>query len=84
VLEDGAVDPAPRTTRFRVWFQRGVSPATLDSKVWAGVKLAQTPRAFGVDAVDVTVVGNGSNLRRLLIERPDVFAALLELRPEDE
>ncbi len=56
-------------TRFRVWFQPSVNPTKLDPAVWAD---------------DVTVAGTGSDLRRLVLERQDVFAALMELRPEDE
>jgi hypothetical protein len=73
-----------RTTRFRVWFQRSVSPTDLERAVWTGVSLVQRPRISGFDAVDVTVVGDGSELRKLVGERQDVFAALLELRPGDE
>jgi hypothetical protein len=44
----------------------------------------QRPKSSGFDAVDVTVVGDGSELRKLVAERRDLFAALLELRPGDE
>ena len=73
-----------RTTRFRIWFQRDVKPTELAPAVWTGVKLMEKPTAFGIDALNVTVAGDGSDLRRLVVERQDVFAALLELRPEDE
>ena len=71
-------------TRFRVWFQPSVNPTKLDPAVWADVKLVHNPVAFGIDAADVTVAGTGRDLRRLVLERQDVFAALMELRPEDE
>ena len=73
-----------RTTRFRVWFQPSVKPTELDRAVWSDVKIVQKRAEFGFDALDVTVQGDGSNLRRLVVERQDVFAALLELRPGDE
>jgi len=79
-----AVDHPVRMTRFRVSFQPEVNTAELGSAVWNRVRLAQRPLAFGIDAVDVTVVGNGGDLRRLLSERRDIFAALMELRPEDK
>ena len=73
-----------RMTRFRVWFQPEVNTAKPDLAVWNGVRLAQRPLAIGIDAVDVTVVGNGGDLRRLLSERRDIFAALMELRPDNK
>ena len=48
------------------------------------MRLAQRPLPFGIDAVDVTVVGNGGDLRRLVAERRDIFAALMELRPDNK
>jgi hypothetical protein len=72
-----------RTTRFRVWFQPSVNPTELDPAVWSDVKVVQKPTAFGFDAIDVTLRGDGSDLRRLVVERQDVFAALLELGPGD-
>jgi len=76
------VDHPVRMTRFRVWFQPEVNTAELGSAVWNRVRLAQRPLAFGIDAVDVTVVGNGGDLRRLLSERRDSFAALIAAQPE--
>jgi hypothetical protein len=73
-----------RTARFRVWFQPSVNPTELDPAVWSDLKVVQTPRASGFDALDVTVQGDGRDLRRLVVERQDVFAALLELRPGDD
>jgi hypothetical protein len=83
-LGGAAVDHPVSVTRFRVWFQPEVDTAELGSVVWNGVRLAQRPLPFGIDAVDVTVVGNGGDLRRLVSERRDIFAALMELRPEDK
>ena len=71
-------------TRFRVWFQPEVNTAELASAFWNGVRLAQRPLPFRIDAVDVTVVGNGGDLRRLVAERRDIFAALMELRPDNK
>jgi hypothetical protein len=73
-----------QTTRFRVWFQPSVNPTGLDRAVWSDVKLVQKPKVYGFDAVNVIVQGDGSDLRKLVVERQDVFAALLELRPGDE
>ena len=42
------------------------------------------PKVFGLDAVDVMLEGDGSDLRKLVHERLDVFAALLELKAGDE
>ena len=72
------------TTRFRVWLQRGVDAAHLAPAVWVGINLVKPPKPFGIDAVDFTVVGDGSDLRRLIGERQDVFAALLQLERDDQ
>jgi hypothetical protein len=32
--------------------------------------------------VDVTVDGDGSDLRRLIADRPDIFAAYLQFKPQ--
>ena len=72
------------TTRFRVWFQPSVKPTELDPAVWSAVKVVRKRAEFGFDALDVTGRGDGRDLRRLVVERQDVFAALLELRPGDE
>lgn len=73
-----------RTTRFRVWFQPSVNPTEVDPAVWNDLKLVQKPTVFGFDALNVTMQGDGNILRRLVVERQDVFAALIELRPGDE
>jgi hypothetical protein len=58
-----------RTTRFRVWFQQSVSPTDLEPGVWTGVSLVQRPKSSEFDAVDVTMVGDGSELRKIAAER---------------
>jgi hypothetical protein len=56
----------------------------LTPAVWGEVKLVRRPESYGHDAVDVAIRGDGTDLRKLVAERLDVFAALLELRPGDE
>ena len=58
-----------RTTRIKVWSQRSVSPTDLEPGVWTGVSLVQRPKSSEFDAVDVTVVGYGSELRKMAAER---------------
>jgi hypothetical protein len=59
-------------------------PVAVVQTAVCGVRLEQRPLPFGIDAVDVTVVGNGGDLRRLVAERRDIFAALMELRPDNK
>lgn len=64
------------TTRFRVWLQDPkISP------VWTGVKLVDLPEQVGAVCL-VTVEGAGYDLRRLIAERQDIFAAYLQMKPE--
>lgn len=67
-----------QTTRFRVWLCSSVQP------VWTSVKLVGLPEYIDADAVDVTVKGNGSDLRRLIADRKDIFAAYLQFEPEEQ
>jgi hypothetical protein len=67
-----------QTTRFRVWLQ--------DAKVipvWTGIKLVGPLKSVVPGSVDVTVAGDGSDLKRLIAERQDIFAAYLEMRAEE-
>ncbi len=50
------------TTRFRVWLKSGVR---LD---WTGVKLARSPEYIAANVVDVTVEGDGSDLKIFINE----------------
>jgi hypothetical protein len=65
------------TTKFRVWLQDpNITP------VWTGVKLVDAPQYVNADCIEVTVEGNGSDLRRLIAKRRDIFAAYLQMKPE--
>jgi hypothetical protein len=65
------------TTRFRVWLQDPrIAP------VWTGVKLVDAAQYVNAGCIEVTVEGNGSNLRRLIAKRRDIFAAYLQMEPE--
>jgi len=65
------------TTKFRVWLQdRKIPP------VWTGVKLVDLPEYVGAGWLDVTVEGDGYNLKRLIAQRGDIFAAYLQMKPE--
>jgi hypothetical protein len=65
------------TTRFRVWLQDPKIPP-----VWSGVKLVDAPQYVNAGCLDVTVEGNGHDLRRLIAKRQDIFAAYLQMKPE--
>lgn len=65
------------TTRFRVWLQDPKIPP-----VWTGVKLVELPEYIKPNCVEVTVEGNGYNLRRLIAKRRDIFVAYLQTTPE--
>jgi hypothetical protein len=68
-----------QTTRFRLWLY--------DSKArpdWTHVKLVDPPQYTGGHVVEVTVAGDGSDLRRLFAERPNIFAACLEVSQEED
>ena len=65
------------TTRFRVWLQdRGIVT------VWTGVKLAYAPHYINAGCIEVTVEGNGYDLRRLIAQQQDIFAAYLQMKPQ--
>jgi hypothetical protein len=40
------------------------------------------PQHVKGDAIEVTVEGNGHDLRQLIAERRDIFAAYLQMKPE--
>ena len=65
------------TTRLRVWLQDPRIPP-----VWTGVKIVGRPQNVKGDCIEVTVEGNGSDLRRLIAQRQDIFAAYLQMKPE--
>ena len=65
-----------QTTRFKVWLESKAQP------VWTGVKLVRPPQYISANIVDVTVGGDGSDLERLIAERPDIFAAYLQFKPQ--
>ena len=66
------------TTTFRVWLQDPRIPP-----VWTGVKLVDELQYVKASCVQVTVEGNGSDLRQLIAERQDIFAAYLQMKPEE-
>jgi hypothetical protein len=66
-----------QTTRFRIWLKSGALP------VWTGVKLVRRPKYIAGDVVDVTVKGDGSDLMQLIADQPDIFAAYLQLKPQE-
>jgi len=65
-----------QTTRFRIWLKSKAQA------VWTGVRLVRPPEYIAADVVDVTVEGGGSDLRSLIADRPDIFAAYLQVKPE--
>jgi hypothetical protein len=66
-----------QTTKFRVWLQDpGIPP------MWTGVKLLGWPQYIKRDCIEVTVEGNGSDLRQLIAKRRDIFSAYLQMKPE--
>ena len=65
------------TTRFRIWLQ--------DPRIrpdWTGVKLVGGPQYIKAGYLEVTVEGNGSDLRQLIAKRRGIFAAYLQMKPE--
>jgi hypothetical protein len=66
------------TTKFRVWLQDvRITP------VWTGVKIVGLPEQVKARCFEVTVEGNGHDLRRLITKRQDIFAAYLQMQPEN-
>ena len=65
-------------TRFRVWLQHPrISP------VWTGVKLVGLPEHVEAGCIEVTVEGDGYELRELIAKRWVIFAAYLQMKPEN-
>jgi hypothetical protein len=63
------------TTTFRLWLQ------TTDIQPdWTGIKLLRVPRYLTLDCIEVTVKGNGNNLRMWLADRRDIFAAYVQMK----
>jgi hypothetical protein len=66
------------TTKFRVWLQDpGITP------VWTGVKVVGGPEQVKARCIEVTVEGNGYDLLRLIAKGQDIFAAYLQMKPEN-
>ncbi|HLM99960.1 MAG TPA: hypothetical protein VK335_11795 [Bryobacteraceae bacterium] len=65
------------TTTFRLWLQ-----TTRIQPDWTGIKLQRSPKYLAPDCIEVTVKGNGNNLRRWLAERRDIFAAYVQMKPK--
>ena len=66
-----------QTTRFRVWLRSKVPPD------WTGVKLVRPPEYITDDTVDVMVEGDGSDFRRLIYDHWNIFAAYVQLKPQN-
>ena len=66
------------TTRFRVWLQDPQIPP-----VWTGIELVDLPESVWAGCLDVMVEGDGYNLKRLIAERWDIFAAYLQMKPDN-
>jgi hypothetical protein len=41
------------------------------------------PKYIAADVVDVTLEGDGGGLMQLIADRPDIFAAYLQLKPHE-
>jgi hypothetical protein len=65
------------TTKFRVWLQDPNIPP-----VWSGVKLVDRPQYVKAGCFEVIVEGNGYDLRQLIGQRQDIFAAYLQMKPK--
>jgi hypothetical protein len=66
------------TTKFRAWLQDpSITP------VWTGVKVVGAPQYVKPGCIELTVEGNGSDLRRLIAQRRDIFAAYLQMKPTE-
>jgi hypothetical protein len=65
------------TTKFRIWLHYPRLPP-----VWTDVKLAGWPEQVDAGCIEVTVEGNGYDLRRPIAKRRDIFAAYLQMKPE--
>jgi len=49
--------------------------------VWTGVKVVDLMEQVGAGCIEVTVKGNGHDLRQLIAKRRDIFAAYLQMVP---
>jgi hypothetical protein len=65
------------TTRFKIWLQDASAHPD-----WTGIELVESPRYLEGGCVELTVRGNGQDLRRLIVKRRDIFAAYLQMKPE--
>jgi len=63
------------TTTFRLWLQ-----TTQVQPDWTGIKLLRVPRHLALDCIEVTVKGDGDNLRMWLADRRDIFAAYMQMK----
>ena len=50
--------------------------------MWTGVKLVGRPQCLRAGCIEVTVEGNGYDLRQLIAKRQDIFAACLQMKRE--
>jgi hypothetical protein len=66
-----------QTIRFRVWLKSG---ARLD---WTGVKLVRPPEFIAADVVDVTVEGDGSDLKTFINDRWNILDAYVQMKPDE-
>ena len=67
-----------QTIRFRVWLKSG---ARLD---WTGVTFVRPPEFIAADVVDVTVEGDGSDLKSFIDGRWNIVDGWLQLKPEEQ
>ena len=51
--------------------------------MWIGVKRVDLHEDVEAGCLEVTVKGNGYDLRRLIAKRRDIFAAYLQMKPEE-
>jgi hypothetical protein len=61
-------------TKFRIWLQDARTRPD-----WTGIELVDSPCYLEGGCVELTVKGNGHNLRRLIAKRPDIFASYLQM-----
>ena len=65
------------TTKFRVWLQNArIRPD------WNGVEFVDSPRYSEDGYLEITVKGNGQDLRQLIATRRIIFSAYLQVKPE--
>jgi len=51
---------------------------------WTGVKLVRPPESFAADVVDVTVEGDGSDLKGFINDRWNIVNGWLQLKPDEQ